>query len=394
MTMYGLPSPTKPSNEFEYYKQKFNPEEQDELFRQLCDLFPMNEEQQHLFDVVTEAASVIQPNERMKGIFCHASAGCGKTATAKKIAAYARSKGIVTCIVSSTALSSQNYLRDGTTAHSEFGVPVVEDFDRDVDDEPLRCSVSPDRAEFINETTLIIWDEALGNHMEVFLAAMRKFNNFKGKVILFLTDLKQTLPVIQDGSKEDILAATILNCTEFQHFIKVSLDTNMRLRNATEENRIYLQFIDAIGKNEESPLNKIVVDCYDQDIKYHAISNNLKCFFDFSELPDENDGDINDDNITNDGVRLIGDELNNFLFRVTSEEREAFLNESGTIHRDKAALFAELLPNGYSREAVRDISILAFSNKEVDAWNDEIASLNPETEVIKLSRDWFTEVLI
>ena len=397
MLMYGLPLPETPSDEYEYYLRKYQPEDQMELFNQLCAECPMNEEQQHLFDVVTDAINRIQPDDPMIGIFCHASAGCGKTATAKKLAAYARAHSEVTNIVSSTALSSQNYLCDGSTAHSHFGMPVIEDFDRDIDDEPLQCSVSPDRRMFIFKSKFYIWDETMGNHNEVFLAVMKSFENLKGKVVLFLTDLKQTLPVIQDGTKEDILNSTIINTPQFENFIFVSLTTNMRLRNASEENRLFLQFIEAIGNNTESPWNKIFCHCENEDIKYHAISNKIKTFFDFSDLEEDadNENPNEDDTVINDDIsQLKGEALNNFLFRVTSEQREEFLHTSGVINRDKDAMMAELLPNGFDKDSIRDISILAFSNKEVDNWNDYIGSLNPEEEVSLVSRDWFTEVKI
>ena len=54
----------------------------------------------------------------------------------------------------------------------------------------------------------------------------------------------------------------------------------------------------------------------------------------------------------------------------------------------------ELFPSGFDAVTAAGVSILAVANKDVDEWNDIIASMNPEEEHILESRDWFTEVSI
>jgi hypothetical protein len=59
--------------------------------------------------------------------------------------AYVRSKGIVAVVVAATGIAALNFPRDGMTAHQWFGVPVVEDFERDIDDNDLICQTKNER---------------------------------------------------------------------------------------------------------------------------------------------------------------------------------------------------------------------------------------------------------
>jgi hypothetical protein len=83
--------------------------------------------------------------------------------------------------VYSTALATQY---DFTTAHTLHGIPVVEEYMREIDDEPIRCNFTnrPERLELLMNTILCIWDEGPGNHRECFEAVYQHMNEFKGKV--------------------------------------------------------------------------------------------------------------------------------------------------------------------------------------------------------------------
>lgn len=51
-----------------------------------------------------------------------------------------------------------------------------------------------------------------------------------------------------------------------------------------------------------------------------------------------------------------------------------------------------VLPNGFSPDAISQVTILAVTNTAVDEWNDIISALNDNVEVITNSKDWFSEV--
>ena len=145
MSHYGVPSPKNPQTELEFYWSNFPAEEQNILYQQLRNQTPLTNEQILIFDEITSAVASIKPTDDARVFFLLASAGCGKTATAQQIVAYMRSCEVVTLVVASTAIAALNYPNDGTTAHSLFCVPVVEDFERDLHEDLLECNISEER---------------------------------------------------------------------------------------------------------------------------------------------------------------------------------------------------------------------------------------------------------
>jgi hypothetical protein len=107
--------------------------------------------------------------------------------------------------------------------------------------------------ELIQAASLIIWDEALMTHKIAFEALDRTLrdllslslsstNNrlpFSGKVAVLGGDLGQTLPVIEGGSRSEIVDSTIVNSSLWSHVVILLLRTNMRLstNTLTEEGR-------------------------------------------------------------------------------------------------------------------------------------------------------------
>jgi hypothetical protein len=97
--------------------------------------------------------------------------------------------------------------------------------------------------ELIEETALVIWDEALKTHRHAFEALDRTFRDlmscktegvenlvFDGKVVVLGGDLRQILPVVEGGSRAKIVNAAIVNSPLWRHVMVLSLTVNMRLR--------------------------------------------------------------------------------------------------------------------------------------------------------------------
>ena len=236
MHAYGFDKPNRHITELDEERQKYPQEQQAALLQQLCETTPMIPDQQLIFDTINDAIANSTPYSEPVMLILQASAGCGKTTTAVKIASSARSKGYIVKICCSTAIAALNYKSDATTAHSLFGFPVIDECDRENDDEKPICFTSKERKEILKETKLIIWDEFFSNNKEVFEGAFESNNGFKGKVILCISDGKQCFPVIAQGSKEDIMQNSILNSCHFPKFKLKVLSTNMRLRNAQVQN--------------------------------------------------------------------------------------------------------------------------------------------------------------
>ena len=145
MRQYGIPYPTFMATELERYWKKHVPESEGKLFKKLERESPMNDEQRQLFDEIIGELQEKSLDDEVTIRLLLASAGCGKTLTARKLLAYARSQGIVGIVVASTAIAALNFPNDGMTAHQWFGVPVVEDFERDLNDDLLVCRPSLER---------------------------------------------------------------------------------------------------------------------------------------------------------------------------------------------------------------------------------------------------------
>ncbi|RZB70611.1 hypothetical protein D0Y65_035545 [Glycine soja] len=146
----------------------------------------------------------------------------------------------------------------GRTAHSKFKilVPVFED---------STCNIhqGTQLAELLNQTSLIIWDEAPMAHKFCFEALdhsrrdIIKHNSkdnkiFGGKVMVFGGDFRQILPTIPRGSRSDIVNATIDSSYLWVHCQILRLTKNMCLQNnmeATDQEEIaaFAQWIIDIG---------------------------------------------------------------------------------------------------------------------------------------------------
>jgi GTPase SAR1 family protein len=222
---FSLPEPKEYPTELAREKLKYNAEEQGLLLQQLNQRTPNNHEQEEIFQEIVES---INSNETMK-YFIQGQGGCGKTTLAKKILAYTRSKGLIALGCASTGLAATIY-QDFYTAHDLFCYPVIE---AEVEDEsePARCDFErhQERFELICAAKVIIWDEMISNHKEIYEAAYQATDCFKGKIIIGMGDWRQTLPIVKSGVTEEIIAACLKNSYRWREFKVVKLTINMRL---------------------------------------------------------------------------------------------------------------------------------------------------------------------
>jgi hypothetical protein len=113
-------------------------------------------------------------------------------------------------------------------------------------------------SELIQQTSLVIWDEAPMTHRHCFEALDRtmcdilsehKAENanipFSGKPIMLGGDFRQILPVVRKGSRSAIVNASITSSPLWQHATILKLRTNMRLSNPSlhgKEHAVMEQF--------------------------------------------------------------------------------------------------------------------------------------------------------
>jgi len=214
----------------------------------------LNEDQKNAFHKIVQRVEQNEP-----GFFFVAGyGGTGKTYLWNRIVGYLRGNNKIVLTVASSGVAAL-LLPGGRTAHSRFKIPC------EVEDDMI-CDVSRGTmlSELIELTSLVIWDEALMANRKCFEALDRTFRDiekvknpeianipFGGKVVVLGGDLRQILPVVEDGSKQDVIAATIIASRLWSHVEVLSLKQNMRLLCSPE---------DPIQQQQVAAFNKWILD--------------------------------------------------------------------------------------------------------------------------------------
>ena len=172
-----------------------------------CNCKRFNAEQRNVFDAAMDSVN----NNKGKMLFIHSAGGCGKTFVCNTIAAAVRDKGNVTLCVASSGIAAL-LLDGGQTAHSCLGIPPETLTDTTV----ARIRRNSDMHKVLMETKLIIWDEVPMQHKYAADAVDQNLRDLLGKnvplggiTVVFGGNFCQTLPVIQRGVHQQIIAATL-----------------------------------------------------------------------------------------------------------------------------------------------------------------------------------------
>lgn len=207
----------------------------------------LNTEQREVYDVV-----VGNVHQSKGGIFfVYGSGGCGKTFLWKTLCCRLRSEGKIVLPVAGSGIAA-TLLPGGRTAHSRFHIPLKLD-----QYSTAGIKHGTDMAELMQQTSLIIWDEAPMTHRHAFEAVDRSLRDimsavdpergrkpFGGITVVFGGDFRQILPVLPKGNRADIVGAS-LNKSKLWDYCKVFLlRQNMRLHsgNSDVQNRIISEF--------------------------------------------------------------------------------------------------------------------------------------------------------
>ncbi|XP_074339091.1 uncharacterized protein LOC141677199 isoform X4 [Apium graveolens] len=191
-----------------------------------------NSKQRLIFDEILESV-----HTNAGGFyFVYGPGGTGKTFLWSTILARLRSEGKIVLAVASSGIASL-LIEGGRTAHSRFKIPIDPN-------EFTCCEIKQNTylAELINNTSLVIWDEAPMTHRYVFEAVDRTFRDIRAKVhvdaqirpfggltMLLGGDFRQILPVIPKKGREEIVAATISKSPLWQFCKIFKLHENMRI---------------------------------------------------------------------------------------------------------------------------------------------------------------------
>ncbi|XP_022019542.1 ATP-dependent DNA helicase pif1-like [Helianthus annuus] len=209
----------------------------------------LNEDQRVVYNEIMDAV------RSGKGgmFFVYGYGGTGKTFLWKTLGASIRSTGQIVINVASSGIASL-LLSRGRTAHSRFHIPI------NLNEDSV-CHIKPNTevANLLNEAKLIIWDEAPMVHKHAFEALDRTMKDvlsvfdsrnselpFGGKAIVFGGDFRQILPVVQNGSRQDIVNASLCSSHIWSSCKVLKLTTNMRLSVGSSSSNI--EEINLFGK--------------------------------------------------------------------------------------------------------------------------------------------------
>ena len=236
MYTYNLPHKTT-----QYRIDENNKLIEEELSYDYCKLeeesnklyYQLNNDQRNAFHSIVNSVLNKEPNI----FFIIGHGGTGKTFLWNSIITYLRAKRKIVLTVASSGVASL-LLPNGRTAHSRFRIPI------DLDELSI-CDIKRGTklADLIVKTDLIIWDEALMTNRQCFEALDRSLRDilsekqtelenipFGGKVVVLGGDPKQILPVIENGTRAQIINATIFRSYLWNHIKKIYLYENMRLK--------------------------------------------------------------------------------------------------------------------------------------------------------------------
>ncbi|XP_057455304.1 uncharacterized protein LOC130746629 isoform X2 [Lotus japonicus] len=221
----------------------------------------LNIEQHKIYNIIMKA--VLSDSGGM--YFLYGFGGTGKTYLWNTLSAAIRAQGLIVLNVASSGIASL-LLPGGRTAHSRFSIPIsINDCST--------CNVVQGslKAELLQQTSLIIWDEAPMSNRFCFEVLDRTLNDlmkshsrlynekpFGGKVVVLGGDFRQILPVIPKGSRCEIVNATINSSYLWKQCCVLRLTKNMRLTTSqsAHENLEIKKFADWLLDIGDGKLNR------------------------------------------------------------------------------------------------------------------------------------------
>ncbi|XP_071675707.1 uncharacterized protein [Lolium perenne] len=194
----------------------------------------LNQEQIGIYEQIMAAVTATTG----KVFFVSGHGGTGKTFLWSAIITALRADDHIVLAVASSGVASL-LLPGGRTAHSRFRIPVEID-------ERTMCNIprGTNVAQLVHKASLILWDEAPMTHRRCFEAVDRSMRDvmsvndtsrsqlpFGGKTVVLGGDFRQVLPVVEGGSRFEVLDSSLIRSPLWQHVTVLTLRRNMRLSN-------------------------------------------------------------------------------------------------------------------------------------------------------------------
>jgi len=218
-------------------ERAYDPEREVQLAQERIVRF--NQDQRSAFDAIADVVEA----RLGQSFFLHGAGGTGKTFVYNTLCHFFRGQGKIVICVASSGIASL-LLIGGRTVHSVFKVPL------DINESSV-CHIRKNSAlgDLIRSADLIIWDEAPMQHRYVAEAVNRSFQDirssealFGGLTVVFGGDFQQILPVIEKGSRPEIVAACLQRSSIWSSLRVLHLHLNMRLDTNVERERTFAQW--------------------------------------------------------------------------------------------------------------------------------------------------------
>uniref|UniRef100_A0A0K0E6F6 ATP-dependent DNA helicase n=1 Tax=Strongyloides stercoralis TaxID=6248 RepID=A0A0K0E6F6_STRER len=208
---------------------------------------------------------IINTNRQCKLMMIEGPAGTGKTYVYQMISIYLKIEGKTYINLASTGIAA-SLLPEGQTIHSFIKMPLnVNKKEFVVDKTTIRRMNSSDQFRLRNSSVIFIDEISMLSSKQLryidlaFRYNLKNFNDpFGGKLIVLGGDFRQCLPIIEEETTGQLIAATILSSYYFTHGNQVKriyLKENMRTKSGEKE---FAQFLLQVGNGEK----------YDPSISY------------------------------------------------------------------------------------------------------------------------------
>ena len=206
----------------------YDPSSEATLARELRACMDASPRQAAAFDAITNA---IDAGES-KLFFVDGPGGTGKSFLFTSILHYVRGRGEIAVACSWNGLAA-SLLPGGRTCHARFGFPVP----LPPESVPWRVTARTGKGQLLMKARIILWDEVSTTPARAMDAANACLQDlcgselpFGGKIVVFGGDTRQTLPVVEGGSRADIVASAVTSSLVWTRcsLIPISLDFNLR----------------------------------------------------------------------------------------------------------------------------------------------------------------------
>ena len=148
-------------------------------------------------------------------MFIDGPAGRGKTMLARAILSYTRSRREVTLVCATTGLAAMLY-KGGRTAHTMFGMPIVEGMQDSVHSNISPADGKDSRVQLIRAARIIVWDEIasadkiLIEGVDALLREIMEVDEpFGGKLLIGVGDFRQLPPVVRFAKEAQVINASL-----------------------------------------------------------------------------------------------------------------------------------------------------------------------------------------